>query len=319
MAAKVGAPLTSKYSVQLGYSFNINLGDNLVLFRNATLYQDFDYGVIVDGPEGSGKSVFAGQVACFLDRDHHIDVEKQVCFTPDAVRKAILTLPPGKSIWWDEARRGLNRRRSTHDVNLEMTDLLAECRQNNLFLVIVMPSFYDMDMNVAVWRTRALMHTWYDMDPSTPQTPLRRGYCRFYNEEGKKKLYTNPLYRKSYYYPYLKGDSFEFSFPHHYVVNEEAYRRKKREAEHEFRDRKVVLTKQDVEAARKQGVGECFGVCRRHNLLRERAVETLAHEMGVSVATLYNWDQLALNSSVEGARITTHNIPKEKEEARLEN
>lgn len=222
-------PLSSEYSVKLGYSFNLRLGKNLEPYRNATLYQDWDCAGIIDGKEGSGKSVLAQQIATFFDKDNRLDVETQICFTPEDFRTAVTTLEPGKAIVWDEARSGLNRRRSTQDVNIEITDMLAECRQRNLFMVIVMPTFYDMDMNVAVWRTRFLVHVWYSWSDDKSK-PLERGFFRFYSEEGKKRLYTNKYFRQRYEYPFLPQDSFEATFPHFYTVPEKEYRKKKRQA-----------------------------------------------------------------------------------------
>lgn len=231
-------PLTAKYSVELGYSFNTLLGDNLTWWKNAVMNQDMDFVILVDGNEGSGKSVLAMQIAQFLDIDGIIDINTQLCFYPEEVKKAILNLKKFKAIVWDEARRGLNRRRSTEKVNIEMTDLFAECRQHNLFLVVVMPSFYDMDMNLAVWRSRALVHVWYDWNHQDIDKPLRRGYFRFYSEQGKKKLYCDRLLRRMYKYPLLRGDCFDATFTNYYVVDEEQYRMKKRKAENKYSEEK---------------------------------------------------------------------------------
>ena len=125
-----GRPLSSKYSVKLGFSFDLYLGNNLLPYKKAVLNQDFDCACIVDGKEGSGKSVLAQQIATFLDKDHHLDVDKQICFTPKNFMDAVQSLEKGKAIVWDEARRGVNRRRSTQDVNLSITDMLAECLCN---------------------------------------------------------------------------------------------------------------------------------------------------------------------------------------------
>ena len=219
----------------LQFPFNIKLGDNLDRWRNAVLNQDIDCVVLVDGKEGSGKSVHALQIAFMLDIEHSIDLDTQVCYTPEEVKIAITTLKKGKAIVFDEARRGLNRRRSTEKVNIDLTDLFAECRQNNLFLVVVMPSFYDMDMNIAVWRSRALVHVSYTWDLENKAQPLVRGFARYYNEIGKKNMYCNKHYRTMYKYPYLKNECFDYTFPHHYVVDEALYRAKKREAEAEYR------------------------------------------------------------------------------------
>lgn len=240
MGRPLNSGLTSKHSLELGFSFDKVLGANLEPYRNAVINQDYDCAVIVDGKEGSGKSVFAQQIAVFLDKDHHLDIETQICFTPNDFIHAVQTLEKGKAIVWDEARRGVNRRRSLDNVNLDITDMLAECRQNNLFLVIVMPTFYDMDMNVAVWRTRLLIHV---LTGWTEDKRLERGLFRFYSELGKKLLYTNKIYRQRFHYPHLSSDSFRGRFPHHYCVDEEAYRAKKRRSEGFFlKGRKDVWT-----------------------------------------------------------------------------
>lgn len=227
--------ISAPQSLEMGFSINKNLYSNLMLWRNAVMNQDIDCVILVDGKEGSGKSVHAAQIAHALDKDHHIDIDLQVCFTPDDVKKAITSLSKFKAIIFDEARRGLNRRRSTQEVNLEITDLLAECRQNNLFLVVVMPTFYDMDMNVAVWRSRVLIHVTYKWDKDNPSKPLLRGFSRFYSESGKKNLYVNKELRMRYAYPFLRDMCFDYTFPHHYVFDEVKYREKKRQAEEHYR------------------------------------------------------------------------------------
>ena len=41
--------------------------------------------------------------------------------------------------------------------------------------------------------------------------------------------------RQGYEYPFLKNHCFDATFPHHYVVDEQEYRRLKRESEEEYR------------------------------------------------------------------------------------
>lgn len=231
----MGRPISTDVSLSLGFSFDRTLANNLTLIRNAVLNQDWDTTILIDGVEGAGKSVFAQQIAYFLDVDHSIDIDTQICYYPEQFKKAVMTLKKGKAIIWDEARRGLNRRRSMGETNLDTTDLMAECRQHNLFLVIVMPSFYDMDLNVSVWRSRCLIHVWYNWNVENPDKPLVRGFFRFYCEAAKKELYVNPVLRRGYRYPMIPGKCFDGRFVNHYVVDEEAYRRRKLDAEAYFR------------------------------------------------------------------------------------
>lgn len=209
-----------------------------MILRGAVLHQDFDACILVDGNEGGGKSVLGMQIAYALDVEHKIDIDLQICYAPEHFKKAVMTLKPGKAIVWDEARRGVNRRRSMGSVNLEITDLLAECRQHNLFLIVIMPTFYDMDMNVAVWRSRALIHVYYTWNTEADEkNRLQRGFFRFYSEKGKKELFTNAYNRRGYRYPLLPGASFEGSFINHYVVDQKDYRERKRKSEEVFRNK----------------------------------------------------------------------------------
>lgn len=223
---KTGAPLVLESSLAAGYHVDKNLAWNLNLWKKAVTNQDIDCCIFIDGKEGGGKSVLAQQIAEFLDINNKISIDR-ICFTPEEVGACIQNLPKGYAVIYDEAQRGFNRRNSNSEDNVKLMNLLAECRQKNLFLIIVMPSFYNADMVAAVWRTRLLIHVTYDWNLDKPEKPLVRGFARFYSERGKKMLYCNNFNRKYFNYPYLKDDSFDFHFPHHYCVDEDAYRKKK--------------------------------------------------------------------------------------------
>lgn len=226
---RLGRPLEATQSLEAGFAINKHLAWNLSLWKKAVLNQDMDLAIFVDGKEGGGKSVHSQQLATFLDIDGRITLD-QICFTPEDVRAQITKLKKGKAIIYDEAQRGFNRRNSMSNDNVMLMNLLAECRQNNLFLIIVMPSFYNADMVVAVFRTRLLINVRYTWDLENENKPLVRGQARFYSERGKKLLYCNTFNRKFFNYPYLKDDCFDYTFPHHYCVDEVAYRIKKKQA-----------------------------------------------------------------------------------------
>lgn len=300
-----GRTLKAKYSVEMGFPFDTTLGDNLTYWKNAVLNQDIDCAGIIDGPEGSGKSVLAMQVAAFLDVDHALDLETQVCWTPEAFKVAVNSLKKGKAIVWDEARRGLNRRRSGTQVNLTVTDMLAECRQNNLFLVMVMPSFYDMDMNVAVWRTRYLIHVKLSMDKEDKNTPLRRGTFIFYNEEGKKNLYTDRDLRRNYAYPYLPNRSFHSRFTHHYVVDEKEYRLRKRKSESAYVKHEESFSGDTAERIRKEARGEVLQILRMAKLLRLGWKKRLAEVWGCDERTVFQMIEFFLLRHAENGGDTS--------------
>ena len=94
----------------------IPLGDK-VLTMNTMLYnkiqvakehiskKDYDLCFLVDGSEGSGKSVFAMQLARAFDADFCLD---RVCFSPEEFLQAIKTASKCQAIVYDEAYRGLS-------------------------------------------------------------------------------------------------------------------------------------------------------------------------------------------------------------------
>lgn len=227
-------PLSSPYSVEMGYSININFAKELLWWRAAVLNQDMDCTIIIDGKEGAGKSLLAQQVAKFLDKDHELTMD-QVEFTFDAIRERVRTVGRGKAVIYDEAGRSTDRRGSGSKANREFNQFLRECRAYNVFLVIVMQSFYDMDMVSAVWRSRVLLNVSYSWNKENPEKPLVRGNVRFYNENAKKALYTNDVYRRQYIYPGMNG-SFDFHFPGFWVLDHKEYLKKKLAAEQERKE-----------------------------------------------------------------------------------
>jgi len=278
----LGRPLEAEQSLEVGFSINKHVSWNLSLWKNAVLKQDMDLAIFIDGKEGGGKSVHAQQIATFLDVDGKITLD-QICFTPDAVRDQITKLKKGKAIIYDEAQRGFNRRNSMSNDNIMLMNLLAECRQNNLFLIIIMPSFYNADMGVAVFRSRLLINIRYSWDLDKPELPLVRGQARFYSERGKKVLYCNTFNRKFFNYPYLKDDCFDYTFPHHYCVDEVAYRLKKRQAVNDY---KALEEKKSFKSSDKEEKG-VFSLPKNDSV--DELLDILTPKKGTLVLNAQEW------------------------------
>ena len=93
-----------------------------------------------------------------------------------------------------------------------------EMRQRNLFVIIVMPTIFLLDTYMALWRARGLFHI-YTKDGN-------RGRWVFFNNKSKKELYM----RGKKLYSYAKPRSrFRGRFRDQYVIDEKAYRQKKKE------------------------------------------------------------------------------------------
>lgn len=175
--------------------------------------KDFDWVWIVDGPEGSGKSVFSMQLAKVLDPKFNLD---RVCMTPREFTKAILKAKKGQCVVFDEAFTGLSSRSSLTEINKLLVSLMMEMRQKNLFVIIVMPTFFLLDRYVALFRARGLFHVYLKRG--------QRGRWVYFNNKKKKLLYLMGKKLFSYAQPKSK---FRGRFHDQYTVDEQDYRDKK--------------------------------------------------------------------------------------------
>lgn len=178
--------------------------------------KDFDWVWIVDGPEGSGKSVFSMQLGKIVDPNFCLD---RVCMTPKEFMKAIMKAKKGQCVVFDEAFTGLSSRSSLTEINKLIVSLMMEMRQKNLFVIIVMPTFFLLDRYAALFRARGLFHVYLKKG--------LRGRWVYFNNKKKKLLYLKGKKLFSYAEPKSK---FRGRFHDQYTVNEEDYREKKRKA-----------------------------------------------------------------------------------------
>ena len=199
--------------------------------------QDWDMMFIVDGEEGSGKSVLSQQNAFYCDQSFNID---RVAMTPEELLKVITTNKEKyKSFTYDEALGGLSTRNTMSKTNKLLVGTFAECRQQNMFGFITLPSFFDLDKNLALWRVRGLFHTYKDDD-------WRRGYFAFYDRDKLKQLYL--LGKKFYNYKCVKPN-FIGRFTNKYVLDETEYRRKKKKA---LKDKRKLMETDGKDEEKKQ-------------------------------------------------------------------
>ena len=105
------------------------------------------------------------------------------------------------------------------ELNRRFLGVLAECRQKNLFLFIVCPNFFDLDKNVALWRSRGLFYIYHEQ--------MTRGFFKFYSYEKKKRLWIDG---KRYYNYNVVKPNFFGRFTKYMVVDEKEYRIRKLKA-----------------------------------------------------------------------------------------
>lgn len=203
----------------------------------SVIKKDWDMIFAVDGAEGSGKSVLAMQMAKYCDPNLELE---QVVFTPKEFRKVVINAKKYSAIIYDEAYTGLNSRATMSMINRTLISMLAEIRQKNLFIFVVMPCFFDLDKYVTLWRSRALIHV-YTGDN------FQRGFFAFYNFDRKKQMY---IYGKKFYNYSKPKPNFIGRFTNNYVINSDEYKLKKKNSliEREKKQEEATIRK-EVESA----------------------------------------------------------------------
>jgi len=243
----------------------------------AAIKKDWDMLFVYDGAEGSGKSVKAMQDAKYCDPTLTID---RIVFTPKDFRNAIMNAKPYQAVIYDEAYTGLSSRATMSLINRTLITMLAEIRQKNLFVFVVMPCFFDLDKYVALWRSRALIHIYTG-------NKFERGFFAFFNADKKKDLYING--KKFYNYSKPKAN-FYGRFTNYYPIDEKEYKKKKRNS---LIDREK---KADEAQKRKEIENELFERCmtirEKENIPHPLLIKILGIPQSTYFVKLSQWRQL---------------------------
>lgn len=179
---------------------------------------DKDNVFLIDGSEGTGKSKFGdimgAHAALNMGCDYDID---SVCLAPEEFRNRIQDCPNRSVVIYDEAHRGMGSKRALSEINNILVDLMMEMRQKNLFVLIIMPTFFLLEKYAALFRSKGLFHVY--------EKNRKRGFWVFYNEKNKKKLYV--LGKKLLDYNVMSYPSYRGKFYNQYCIDEAEYRAKK--------------------------------------------------------------------------------------------
>lgn len=211
------------------YRMDNFLRSNLDTAKKA-VEKDWDMIFVVDGEEGTGKSVWAQQAAFYCEPGEEFcscDWKKptpheglcisRIVFNPDDFKKAVTNAHKFQVIILDEAYGGLSSRAAMSSINRSIIQMLTVIRAKNLFIFIVLPTFFDLDKYVALWRSRALINVYSPGE-------FERGCFSFYGKNEKKMLY---VYGKKHYDYAVGRPNFRGNFGPTYCVDEQQYRLKK--------------------------------------------------------------------------------------------
>jgi hypothetical protein len=193
------------------------LQNTLDHFKHGVLKKDKDCFIIMDGREGGGKSTKANQIAVYLDPT--FDLSRTV-FTPDQFFEAVKNGEKGQCVVFDEAFGYLSSRRALSKFNVSLIKVMAEMRFKNLFIILCLPSFFELDRYAAIHRSKCLIHVFEDKRGN-------RGRFYYMSYDKKKKLYL--MGKKGYDYS-KQSANFHGRFTKFFSLDIDDYNEKKRRA-----------------------------------------------------------------------------------------
>ncbi|MBS3099353.1 hypothetical protein J4462_04015 [Candidatus Pacearchaeota archaeon] len=131
------------------------LHENLEEIKRIVMKKDFDYVAVISGRVGKGKSVFGQQLAKYFDTSFDIS---RVCFSAREFIEVTTSCPKHSAVILDEAFESLNTKISMSPEFLKIQNHLSIIRQRNLFIFLILPSFFDLHKSLALNRTQHLFH-----------------------------------------------------------------------------------------------------------------------------------------------------------------
>jgi energy-coupling factor transporter ATP-binding protein EcfA2 len=128
----------------------------------------WDFVIVIDGREGSGKSTLALHMKAIFDGGYNLN---NVLFDASSVIRTMRTAKRGSCVLVDEAIISLYKREALKDFQMTLVKAFSIVRARNLFFILVLPNFNDLDPNI---RTRCNYRFYAHADRG------RRGYLDVY-------------------------------------------------------------------------------------------------------------------------------------------
>ena len=250
------------------------LFSNMQIFKDL-IKHDFDAFIVISGDEGVGKSKFAKQL-CSIATDGKFSVDN-IAFTPEQFKDRVINAKQYDAVLYDEGITGLHARAAMTKINRSLISMAAQCRKKNLFVIIIVPSFFDVDKNIALHRSRALIQIYTNK--------FERGFFAYYTKEQKKMLWINgkPTYNNKAFSSEFIGRFTKWS-----LIDEVEYEKRKDEA--------LIISTEAIEGENKytyQRNALIYMLSAHYNLTQERIALILSQLTGITVSDTMVSDSIA--------------------------
>ncbi len=238
--------------------------------KKVVMEEDRDWIGVYCGNVGDGKSTKMAQDLAYLDPtfDH-----TRMCQTEEEFTEKVQTLKKGQAIALDEAFDSLSSSQVASKAHKLFVNLLQVIRQQNLFIGLSLPNWFDLNKTTAIFRSNILIYV-YSVEG-------KRSYYNVFDRNTKKELY---IQGKKTLNIYAVHYNYHGRFNSHMQIDEEKYKIKKRESFMEKEKTKLRINKA------KQG---------RDQAIRKLRVEGKPYK---ELAELFDLSEIALKKIVKGER-----------------
>lgn len=258
-----------------GRYINETLYENLKILAK-TISKDMTFlGICASSTleNGTGKSVFMQQIgeaySSLVNQFQGTNLTfgmQNIVFNPEDLIERAFKVPRYSCIILDE----WEDQHYWSKLGISLRQFFRKCRQLNLFIIVIIPNFFQLPINYAISRSVFFIDVQFKGE-------FDRGYFSFYNYERKKDLYLKG--KKFHEYRVIKPN-FTGRFADGYAVPEDQYRKAKYKDMIDDAEKKKPLTEKQIKVALFKKI---------HERLPEITIKRLAEGFGVVESTAHNW------------------------------
>lgn len=142
--------------------------------------ENWDAPILIDGPERSGKSTLAMTIGYYLS-DTQLTANNFATGLTDCAKK-IKEVPDKSILIVDEGSLVFSSKDAMSRAQKQLMKILDVVGQKNLIIIICLPSFFDLNKQIAIRRSRFLLHVYHTQN-------WKRGQFSYFSARKKRWLY----------------------------------------------------------------------------------------------------------------------------------
>jgi len=155
--------------------------------------KNWDGIILIDGLERVGKSTLGISIGYYLSEGNF--TVKNICTDNEDAVKKIESSPDKSVLLVDEGSLVFNSKDAMKKEQKKLMKIINVVGQKNMIFIIVLPSFFDLNKQIAIRRSKFLIHCYTD-------NTLQRGRFAYFGEDAKRILYSvGKKNYDSYQYP----------------------------------------------------------------------------------------------------------------------